>query len=104
MSHINTLQVYEDLVKSGVSAEQAKAHVYALDTSFDGAATKEDLESMKLATKKDFENFEIRFDSKLDKAIHGLKWFMVSTTLGTILIGFILPLIIAFSLKKLGLL
>lgn len=45
MSHIDTLQTYEDLVNSGVPEQQAKAHVHSLDKSFDNVVTKDYLDS-----------------------------------------------------------
>lgn len=43
MSHIDTLKTFDDLVASGVSEDQARAHINILDKSFNGVATKDDL-------------------------------------------------------------
>lgn len=43
MSHIDTLQAYEDLVASGVPEKEAKAHVHTLEKSFDSVVTTESL-------------------------------------------------------------
>lgn len=91
MGHIDTFKVYQDYKLAGYSEEQAICAMSTLDKSFDNVVTKLDLE-----------NLELRIDNKIDKAIHGLKWFMVSTTIGTVLFGFILPLVLAIILKKYG--
>jgi len=57
MAHIDTLKAYEDLIESGVSANEAKAQVKLLDTSFDRFATKDDLANavtrLEMSTKND---------------------------------------------------
>jgi hypothetical protein len=77
MSHIDTLQAYEDLVRSGIGEPQAKAQVHALNAAFDGVATKADLQMLE----KD------------------LKIFFVYLVGGTLLVGLLIPII----LKYLGL-
>ncbi len=46
MNHIDTLKTYDDLVNSGVPTSQARAHVHALDSSFDSVVTRKDLSIM----------------------------------------------------------
>lgn len=36
MSHIDTLRVYEDAIRSGYSEQEARFHVKSLDDAFDG--------------------------------------------------------------------
>ena len=52
--HIDTLEVYEKLISSGVPDLQAKAQVHAMNESLFGLATKEDLENGLEHLEKDF--------------------------------------------------
>ena len=45
MSHIDTLKNYDDLINSGVHEKEARAHINALDKSFDNVVTKDYLDS-----------------------------------------------------------
>lgn len=66
MAHIDTLQVYKDLVTSGVPEKQAEAQVHALNSAFDGVATKDDLSRLAIDTKEWINNLESRLESKID--------------------------------------
>ena len=55
MAHIDTLQVYKEYLSGGYTESQAITALKALNASFDGVATKEDLNSL-----------EKRIDSKFD--------------------------------------
>lgn len=46
MSHIDTLKVYRQYVGAGYTDQQATCAVDALNSSFDGVATKDDLKSL----------------------------------------------------------
>lgn len=75
MSHIDTLQVYEDLKESGVSEKEAKAHVKALNASFDTVVTESNL-------KNELLNLE-----------HRLKMFFVYLVGGSLLLTLFMPII-----------
>ena len=58
MAHIDTLKVFDKLIASGLTPEQARMHSEILNSSFDGVATKEDLHQLE-------SRIESKFDSKL---------------------------------------
>ena len=95
MSHIDTLKTYEDLMASGVPSEQAKSHVHALNSSFDGVATKDDLNNLRSDFTKDLTNMADRLESHL-------KIFFVYTIFGGIALTIIFPIILQLILKQFG--
>ena len=66
MEHISTLETFDNLVASGIPAEQARAHVYSLNRSLDRLATKDDLNRLGMETKQDIKNFEEKLENKID--------------------------------------
>ncbi len=84
MEHINTLENFDRLVASGVSEEQARAHVYALNSSFDGVATKQDLELLEKDIKNDIKQ-------QIKELEYSLKVFVGAIIFGSLILGFILP-------------
>lgn len=64
MRHIDTLEKYEQLLKSGVPETQAKAQVYALNSAIE--------ESMvEVATKQDLQNLEAHLKIYFNKIVGG---------------------------------
>lgn len=84
MAHIDTLQTFDRLVASGFTPEQARAHSEILNASFDGVATKEDLQNSLQNLEKD------------------LKYFFISSFIGFVYAPVIAGIIIAGILKWLG--
>jgi hypothetical protein len=84
MANIDTLQAYEDLVASGITEKEAKAHAHLLNNSLDGLATKEDLQNSLQNLEKD------------------LKYFFISSFIGFVYAPVIAGIIIAGILKWLG--
>lgn len=58
MAHIDTLQVYKEYLSGGYTESQAITAVKALNTSFDGVATKEDLNSLEKRIDSKFNTIE----------------------------------------------
>lgn len=59
MAHIDTLKYYEELIKSGQTEAEARAHVYTLHVALNDLVTKEDL-------KTEIQNLENRIDTKFE--------------------------------------
>lgn len=73
MAHIDTLQVYKEYIQAGYTESQATAAVKTLNASFDGVATKNDLNHL-----------ENKVDLKLDALEKDLKYFFISFIVGSI--------------------
>lgn len=80
MNHIDTLQMYEDLVATGITHEQAKVHVHSLDKAFDHVVTIQDLKILE----------------------NDLKIYFGNLAKGTLFLAFIVPITIGIVLKLIG--
>jgi hypothetical protein len=60
MEHINTLEHYEHLLKSGLAPKEAKAIVLSLNTSFDSVVTKDMLTAELRHLERDLKFFFIK--------------------------------------------
>lgn len=66
MEHINTLKAFDNLVASGVPADEARAQVEALNSAFDGVATKQDLADLESRLESKIDLTESKLEAKLD--------------------------------------
>lgn len=83
MENVNTLQYFLDLKEAKVPEEQAEAQLIALENMLQGLATKSELLAMK-------NELLDKIDTRLDKAVNNLKWFVVYVVAGTFAVSFIL--------------
>jgi hypothetical protein len=88
MANIDTLQMYKEYLEGGYTEAQAMTAVKSLGVYHSDLATKEDL----LLTKNEFTN-------GLQMLEKDLKIFFVYSLGSTLLVGFILPIIVAIVLK-----
>lgn len=84
MAHIDTLSVYREYLTAGYTDTQSEAAVRALNASFDGVATKDDL------------------TNAIEKLEKHLKIFFSYLVGGTLLIAYIIPITIAIVLRVCG--
>jgi hypothetical protein len=84
MSHIDVFKTYEDLLASGIPESQAKAQVRALDNALERVVTKDDLKTALNSFEKE------------------MKIFFGYLVAGSIFVTYVMPIIIALILKKLG--
>ena len=117
MDSARVIQYLKDLKASGVPEEQAEAQLIALENMLQGLATKSELLAMKNELKteisllrKDIQRIDTKLqdfatksellamknelldkiDTRLDKAVNNLKWFVVYVVAGTFAVSFIL--------------
>lgn len=76
MSHIDTLQAYEELISAGIPEKEAKAQVHLINSSVEASVTD-------LATKKDLEVLE-----------KDLKYILISSFVGFIYAPLLVGLLI----------
>lgn len=84
MAHIDTLEMYREYLSAGYSENQAVAAVKALNSSFDGVATKQDLIILEKDIKADVRQ-------QIKESEYSLKMFVASIVGGSLILGFILP-------------
>ena len=86
MDSARVIQYLKDLKASGVPEEQAEAQLIALESMLQGLATKSELLAMK-------NELLDKIDTRLDKAVNNLKWFVVYVVAGTFAVSFIFPVV-----------
>ena len=86
MDSARVIQYLKDLKASGVPEEQAEAQLIALENMLQGLATKSELLAMK-------NELLDKIDTRLDKAVNNLKWFVVYVAAGTFAVSFIFPVV-----------
>ncbi len=84
MAHIDTLEMYREYLGAGYSEAQAVTAVKALNSSFDGVATKQDLSVLE----KDLKN---NVKQQIKRSEYSLKSFVAKLIFGSLILGFILP-------------